>query len=159
MMDNFDNRPETRWRFVSDTVMGGRSSGALHFGTEAGQPHARLTGHVSTANRGGFIQMRRMLAAPPPDSTTGVRLIVRGNDQRYFIHLRSTGTVLPWQCYQAGFEVTRDWAEVRLPFATFTASGPLMRTVPRPGSLTSVGIVAFGRDHEADIAVREVGFF
>lgn len=159
MIDDFDQHPETRWRFAADTVMGGRSSGALHFVTEAGRPHARLTGHVSTANRGGFIQMRQMLAAPPPDSATGVRLIVRGNDQRYFVHLRSMGTVLPWQYYQAGFEVTRDWAEVRLPFDAFAASGALMRTVPRPDSLTSVGIVAFGRDHEADIAVREVGFF
>jgi hypothetical protein len=41
----------------------------------------------------------------------------------------------------------------------FEASGAMLRDVPRAGALTSVGIVAYGRDHEADIEVREVGFY
>lgn len=118
-----------------------------------------MTGRVSTANRGGFIQMRLDLATPPPEGTTGVRLIVRGNDQRYFMHLRTDGTLLPWQYYQAGFDVTESWTEVRLPLDAFAASGVLLRNVPAPGSLTSVAVVAYGRDYDARIDVRAVGFY
>lgn len=159
MIEDFKVQPETRWRFFADTVMGGVSSGQVRFVTEDGRTHAHMTGRVSTENNGGFIQMQMDLPAPPPEGAVGVRLIVRGNDQRYFVHLRTTGTLLPWQYYQAGFEVTRNWTEVRLPFEAFAASGRLLRDVPRADSLTSIGIVAYGRNHDAEIDVREVGFY
>lgn len=152
-------QPETRWRFFTDQVMGGVSTGGVTFAQEDGLNFARMTGRVSIANRGGFIQMRLDLVSPPPADTTGVRLIVRGNGQRYFVHLRTGGTLLPWQYYQAGFEVTESWTEVRLPLDAFTASGALLRSVPKPGSLSSVAVVAYGRDHDARIDVREVGFY
>jgi hypothetical protein len=151
--------PDSRWRFFTDQVMGGVSTGGVTFAQEDGTPFARMTGRVSTANRGGFIQMRLDLSTPPPEGTTGIRLVVRGNDQRYFVHLRTGDTVLPWQYYQAGFEVTEGWTEIRLPFEAFAPSGALLRRVPRPASLTSVAIVAYGRDHDARIDVRVVGLY
>ena len=159
LIEDFTMQPETRWRFFTDQVMGGVSTGRVAFSREDGQAFARMTGSVSTANRGGFIQMRLELANPPPEGTIGVRLVVRGNDQRYFVHLRAGGTMLPWQYYQAGFDVTESWSEVRLPLDAFAASGGLLRSVPAPGSLTSVAVVAYGRDHDARIDVREVGFY
>lgn len=159
MIEDFKMEPETRWRFFTDQVMGGVSTGGVDFATEDGHAFARMTGRVSTANRGGFIQMRLDLTSPPPEATTGVRLMVRGNNQRYFVHLRTGGTMLPWQYYQAGFDVSQSWAEVRLPLASFAASGALLRSMPRPGSLASIAIVAYGRDHDARIDVREVGFY
>jgi hypothetical protein len=158
-LDRFEMQAETRWRFFTDTVMGGVSSGQVAFRTEGDLRYARMTGTVSTANNGGFIQMRTELASGAPDGANGVRLVVRGNDQRYFVHLRTGGTVLPWQYYQAGFDVTGDWAEVRLPFEAFERSGRFLRAVPRPDDLTSVGVVAYGRDHVAQIDVREIGFY
>jgi len=159
VIEDFTMHPETHWRFFTDQVMGGVSTGSVVFDQEDGIAFARMTGRVSTANRGGFIQMRLDLAGPPPDGTTGVRLMVRGNDQRYFVHLRTGGTLLPWQYYQVGFEVTESWSDVRLPLDAFSASGALLRTVPKPGSLTSVAVVAYGRDHDAQIDVREIGFY
>ena len=159
LIEDFRSQPETRWRFVADTVMGGVSNGQVEFVQEDKDVHARMTGTVSTANNGGFIQIRMELPTPPPRETVGVRLVVRGNEQRYFVHLRTSGTVLPWQYYQAGFPVTQEWSEIRLPFTDFEPSGRLLRSVPRPGSLKSIGIVAFGRDHEAEIDVREVSFY
>jgi hypothetical protein len=159
ILEDFTMQPETRWRFFTDQVMGGVSIGTVAFLQEDGTPFARMTGQVSTANRGGFIQMRLDLASPPPKGTTGVRLMVRGNAQRYFVHLRTGGTLLPWQYYQAGFDVTERWTEMRLPLDAFTASGALLRTEPRPDSLASVAVVAYGRDHDAKIDVREVGFY
>lgn len=158
-LEDFTMQPETRWRFFSDQVMGGVSTGAIAFEQEADQTFARMTGRVSTANRGGFIQMRLELASPPPEGTTGLRLIVRGNSQRYFVHLRTGGTLLPWQYYQAGFDVTESWTELRLPLTAFVPSAALLRRVPAADSLKSVAVVAFGRDHDALIDVREVGFY
>jgi hypothetical protein len=159
MTETFEDGPEARWRFFTDGVMGGVSTGRLAFEREDGRAHARMTGGVSTANRGGFIQMRMALAEPPPAETAGVRLIARGNDARYFVHLRTSGTVLPWQFYQAGFEATDEWRELRVPFEDFRPSGALLRGTPRPESLRSLAIAAYGRDHAADIAVREIGFY
>lgn len=159
LIADFRMTPDARWQFFTDQVMGGVSTGAVTFAQEDGQPYARMTGRVSTANRGGFIQMRLELANPPPEGASGIRLIVRGNDQRYFVHVRTTGTVLPWQYYQAGFAVTEGWTEVRLPFEAFAPSGAFLRRVPRPVSLTSVAVVAYGRDHDARIDVQSVGFY
>jgi hypothetical protein len=96
--------------------MGGVSSGQVTLLSEGDWRFARMTGAVSTENNGGFIQMRLDLPQGAAAGADGVRLIVRGNSQRYFVHLRTGGTRLPWQYYQAGFEVGPDWAEVRLPF-------------------------------------------
>jgi len=159
MIENFELQPETRWRFITDGVMGGVSSGQVAFLKEGGQRYAHMTGKVSTEKNGGFIQMRMDLPDGAPADTTGVRLIVRGNNQTYFVHLRTGGTMLPWQFYQAGFKVTGDWAEVRLPFDAFERSGRLLRAVPLADSLKSIAVVAYGRDYEAEIDVREVGFY
>ena len=150
---------KTGWSYFSDQVMGGVSEERSSFEEEGGLPILHLTGKVSTANRGGFIQARRKLDAPLPATTRGVVLNVRGNNQTYFIHLRTSGTVLPWQYYQASFEVSDTWREVRIPFDAFTASGRLLRKTPDVGALRSLAVVAFGRDHSADLSVRAVGFY
>ena len=159
VLEDFTMQPETRWDFFTDQVMGGKSTGQVVFLQDAGEPFARMTGQVSTANRGGFIQMRQELTSAPPDGTIGIRLLVRGNGQRYFVHLRTSGTILPWQFYQAGFEASGTWQEVRLPLEAFKTSGLLLRKIPRVQSVTSVAIAAYGREHEAQVDVREVGFY
>ena len=159
MIEDFAINAETRWRFFADTVMGGASSGSLRFEREGGKTHANLAGRVSTANNGGFIQMRADLSDTPPRNATGLRLVVRGNDQRYFIHLRTRGTIAPWQYYQAAFDVSGKWTEVRLPFSNFKASGSMMRDKIKTKTLRSLGIVAYGREHLADLDIREVGYF
>lgn len=150
---------QSRWEYFSDQVMGGVSQGRAVFEQADGQPILHLIGTVSTANRGGFIQARRKLDAPVPATAKGVILTVRGNDQPYFIHLRTSGSVLPWQYYQASFDVSQTWREVRIPFEAFAASGRLLRKTPDVSALRSLAIVAFGRDHSADLSVRAVGFY
>ena len=75
------------------------------------------------------------------------------------MHLRTKGTVLPWQYHQAAFDVTESWFEVRLPFDAFTTSGAILLVTPSPEALLSIAVVAFGRDHDALIDMREVGFY
>jgi hypothetical protein len=158
-IDDFSNNPSQRWRFFADTVMGGVSSGKVEFLQEGGAGLARMTGTVSTANNGGFIQFRTELAGPPPSGTKGVRLVVRGNGERYFVHLRTSFTVLPWQYYQAPFPTTGAWREVRLPLDAFKPSGRMLPGTIAPARIKSVGVVAYGREHEVLVEVREAGFY
>lgn len=159
VFEDFGVDAENRWRFFADTVMGGISSGEVTFKRDISGTFARMTGTVSTANNGGFIQFRRLLQNPLPRETRGLRLIVRGNGQQYFVHLRTTGTFFPWQYYQSDFTANQAWSEVWLPLINFKASGAFMRSPPTARSLRSVGIVAYGRDHEAQIDVREIDFY
>lgn len=159
MIENFAGDPESRWRFFSDTVMGGVSSGQVQFEHDDDRHWARMTGTVSTANNGGFIQIQRRLELPLPNGFSGVRLVARGNNQRYFIHLRRTRQPTPTAFYRAGFDVTDEWREARLPFSLFTASRRGMPDVLTGTSIASVAVVAFGREHHADIYVSEIGFY
>lgn len=159
VFEDFKVSPETRWAFFTDTVMGGVSTGQVSFQTEGGRSFARLQGDVSTENRGGFIQFRRALPDNLPQGTRGIRLVVRGNSQRYFVHLRGTRTVLPWQYYQAGFDVGTRWSEVRLDLGEFQPSGRLLPKRLQPQIMTSIGIVAYGRDHMAQLDVSQIDLY
>ncbi len=159
LLDTFENEPEKRWEFFADTVMGGVSTGQVSFRNENGKKYARMTGEVSTKNRGGFIQFRRTISEKYADGVKGVRLIVRGNNQQYFVHLRTNGTILPWQYYQGNFETTDGWDEIRIPLSSFKASGRILSTKIRASSLKSIGIVAYGRNHKALVDILEIGFY
>jgi hypothetical protein len=150
---------QSRWTYFSDQVMGGVSEGRATFERVDDQTVLHLTGMVSAANRGGFIQARSKLDAPLPATTQGVILNVRGNDQTYFIHLRTTRTLLPWQFYQASFEVSDSWEEVRIPFDKFAPYGRFLRQSFDVEAIRSLAVAAFGRDHNADLSVRAVGFY
>ncbi len=159
MIDNFTPESDVPWQYLSDQVMGGVSEGSAELGKEDGEHYARLFGNVSTANNGGFIQLRTSLQSGVDKNTRGVYLKVRGNGQKYYIHLRTKGTMLPWQYYQADFDVTDDWQTVRLPLEQFKRSGSWLSKSANPRSLRSLGIVAYGRDHQADLQISEVGFY
>ena len=155
--DTFDEKPQERWRFVTDQVMGGLSTGRLRFDVLREQPIAHMTGDVSTANNGGFIQFRRKISAP--ENSSGIEIRARGNGEKYFIHLRTSGTLLPWQYYQASFETSQDWKTIRIPFSKFYGSSDWLNKVFYSSLIRSLGIVAYGRDHRADVMVSHIGFY
>lgn len=162
VLDSFMVDAPSRWEFIADGVMGGVSTGELTFPKIQGKTSLRLTGSVSTENRGGFIQARYYLQDPLPVSAKGIWLKVRGNNQRYFVHLRTNGTILPWQYYQAGFDVSGQWQLISLSWSDFKPSGGLsgsfLRANPLAETIESIAIVAFGRDHQAEIEVAEIGY-
>lgn len=155
LIEDFAQPSDFEWRFFTDQVMGGISTGEARIVHED-RPALRLTGSVSTANRGGFIQARRELDDGLPADATALRITVRGNGKRYFLHLRTTGTILPWQYYQAGFEAGEEWAEIRVPLSAFAPSGRLLRRDLRPEAVRSVALVAYGRDHAARVELARV---
>ncbi len=158
-VDDFSGDVASRWEFIADRVMGGISYGEVRFSDDLGGHVMTLSGTVSTDNNGGFIQTRRELSIDNSEDYSGIILSVKGNGERYFIHLRSFWTMLPWQYYQAGFDTGNDWQEVSIPFTAFAASSVVLPKKISPTSVQSLGIVAFGRDHEADISVREIRLY
>ena len=154
--DNFEN--PKNWQFISDQVMGGMSSGKVEFFYENNNLYARLTGNVSTKNKGGFIQIRRKLEKSSLKGAKFIEITAKGNNQNYFIHLRTSGTLLPWQYYQISFKVVNDFKIFKLPINEFKRSSVFLSKQINPENITSVGVVAFGRDHSADIYIKEINF-
>ena len=154
--DNFQN--SEKWNFVTDQVMGGVSSGNVEFIPLKNNFVAHITGKISTQNRGGFIQIRRKLNKVNLENSKFINITAKGNNQKYFVHIRTTGTILPWQYYQIDFNVDNEFKVFRLPINNFKRSSSLLSNKINPKRITSIGIVAFGRDHIADIIVKEIRF-
>ena len=154
--DNFQE--PSQWNYVADTVMGGISTGGVEFKDIEDKTIAILTGNVTTENNGGFIQIRRDLRSINLDSVNSIKLIAKGNNQKYFVFLRTTGTKLPWQYYQSEFTVNENFNKFILPINEFKKSGMLMSSKINPKKITSIGLVAFGRDHSAELSIKEIEF-
>ena len=123
-----------------------------------GDVHALLSGNVSTENNGGFIQIRRELKNIDLSKAKSIRLYAKGNNEKYYIFLRTTGTMLPWQYYSYEFTVNEEYNEFIMPIKDFNKSGTLLAKQINPKKITSVAIVAYGRDHVAEIYVKELEF-
>lgn len=148
----------TRWRAVSDRVMGGVSQPHLQYTCLDGRHCLRLRGEVRLDNNGGFLQAVLDLAAGggafDASAYGAIALLVQGNGERYGVHLRSTELDRPWQSYRAGFVAAAGWQRVVLPFTAFAAHRtalPLDRA-----RLRRIGIAAIGRAFTADVAVAEL---
>ena len=146
------------WVFFSDQVMGGKSQGKLELFSNETVKFVRLKGNVTTANNGGFIQMRTSVSNLEKE-LEGLLLKVRGNGQRYYVFVRTSGTIMPWQYYKADFPSEKNWAEVKLKFNDFVRSSSWLAKTIRTESIKSIGIVAFGRDHNALIDIADLQFF
>ncbi|WP_235962734.1 CIA30 family protein [Jannaschia marina] len=143
------------WEFVADTVMGGVSTGTVTQQDVAGRPAVRLTGDVSTANDGGFIQMAADVG-PPPNGARGIAFDVLGNGETYELRLRTTALTRPWQSFRAPFVAPSVWTEVRLDFSELEPHKTEAEFDPT--ELRRIGLVAVGRDFRADLAVANLRF-
>lgn len=151
----------SRWRRVTDQVMGGVSEGSVTHGVIDGRPCLRLTGDVRLDNNGGFVQAALDLAPAgnvlDASGFVGVAIVVRGNGECYAVHLRTPDAVRPWQSYRTTFVAGPQWTAVNLPFETFTPyrlSTPLDRA-----RLRRIGLVGIGRAFRADLAVSRLALY
>jgi len=156
LKDDFTN--ENEWTYIADNVMGGISDGGVEFNLVDSNVYALLSGHVSTENNGGFIQIRRELKNIDLSKAKSIRVYARGNNEKYYIFLRTTGTILPWQYYSHEFTVNEEYNEFIMQIQDFKKSGTLLAKQINPKKITSVAIVAYGRDHVAEIYVKELEF-
>jgi hypothetical protein len=157
MAKNFIQTSE--WSYQADTVMGGVSDGSAEFKGNGSEKFIRLIGEVSTANNGGFIQVRSSIPWEIAKGKTGIKINVRGNGEQYYLHIRNSSTRLPWHYYQQGFETTSTWREIKLPFQFFKRSSSVLRNLVKQSTIKSIAIVAYGKDHTADISVMSLEFY
>lgn len=151
----------TKWRGVSDKVMGGVTEVSIARDVIDDQPCLRLTGDVSLENNGGFLQAALPLARNQEtfdaSGYKGVRLLVRGNGEQYSIHLRTPDNNRPWQSYRSHFTAEPAWTTIDLPFSGFR---PYRLAKPLNTSrLKRIGFVAIGRTFQADLAIGGVGLY
>lgn len=150
----------TKWRLVTDTVMGGVSQGRLINDTVQGKRCLHMTGDVSLDNKGGFVQASLDLGIDKPldaSAYTGIELEVCGNEEIYNVHLRTTDTRIVWQSYRASFVAGPHWKAVRLPFCEFK---PHRIALPLDiHNLRRIGVVAIGRAFHADLSVSRINFY
>ena len=149
------------WQYISDQTMGGVSNGQAVLDKEGDMIFARLTGNVSTANNGGFIQIRTNFSFVDLINTNKelkcVLLKTKGNGETYHIFIRTSEDRSYRDFYSATFTANDNWEIVDLPFTKFkhrysnkSLDGNDIRTF---------GIVAYGRDFYSDVSVSEIIFY
>ena len=149
------------WQYISDQTMGGVSNGQAVLNKEEDMIFARLTGNVSTANNGGFIQIRTNFSFVDlinnNKNLKGVRLNTKGNGETYHIFIRTSQDRSYRDFYSATFIADDKWKMVELPFITFKHR---FSNIPLNGNdIRSFGVVAYGRDFYSDISVSEINFY
>ena len=154
VLDDFTDAND-RWEYIADGVMGGVSTGTAAFQDNAIQ----LTGEVSTKNNGGFIQAMRLLPNGLPEETRGLELDVRGNDEAYYVFIRTKEMTRPWYFYNVSFETSSEWQTISIPLDTIERSHAHLSEKIDPAEVISIGLVAYGRDYQADLEVREIRLF
>lgn len=149
------------WEYVADGVMGGVSSGRATKAEVKGREAMRLQGQVSLDNNGGFVQMAFDLepdgGAFDASEWSGIWLEVSGNGEEYDLRLRTDELSRPWQSFRADFVAPEEWTEIRMPFTDFEPHRT--DTALNTERLRRIGVLAIGREFEADVAVAAVGLY
>ena len=153
------NNSINNWEFISDQVMGGVSLGKFEILKEKSKNFLRMTGKVSLENNGGFIQVRKKYNPTIKKKFKGIKLISRGNETEYYIHIRTKYTMLPWQYYQLKFKVSNKWETTNLNINEFNRSGYLLPKDINSKHIKSIALVAFGRVHNVELDISEISFF
>jgi hypothetical protein len=166
LIDDFSNpllasSLNTTWSGVADTVMGGVSKVNISHVVTDNESCLNLIGDVSLDNNGGFIQAALNLATDggnfDTSEYTGIRLVARGNDEQYSIHLRTADNIRPWQSYRAQFIARPEMQTFEFPFSKFQ---PYRITAPlNLTKLRRIGLVAIGREFHADLTVCRISLY
>ena len=139
--------------------MGGVSNGKAFLDKDGNMIFARLTGNVSTANNGGFIQIRTTFSFVDLNNKNlrGVRLNTKGNGETYHIFIRTSEDRSYRDFYSATFNANDNWEIVELPFTKFKHrySNKLLDG----NDIRTFAIVAYGRDFFSDVSVSEIIFY
>lgn len=144
----------TRWRVVTDGVMGGVSSANLTSFEREGRRCLRLRGFVNTANNGGFVQAALDLNADGGwrdlSEFDALEFDVFGNGEDYNLHVRTAHLTLPWQSFRASFSAPAAWTRIHIPFHALTPHRTEAAFDPR--RVRRLGLLGIGRDFRADLA-------
>ena len=149
------------WRFVKDQVMGGKSDGSMILKESTNQnfDYISATGNVST-DGGGFLMFRKEIDADNLNDFSKIKFKARGNNEKYFIHIKTKGSIFPWVRYLSEFDVTEEWQDFEIEFNEFirySNKNPKKRNL-NPKKIKLIGVEASGRDFEMDIDIASMSF-
>ncbi len=144
--------------FISDEVMGGKSSGDIKVISDKDENFIRLKGTVSTENNGGFIQFRSNYNFIN-NEYKGIKITAKGKVSDYYIHIRTNFLFLPWQYYSGRFEVDNKWKEIEILFSDFKKSNFYQPSNFDSSEIKSIGFVAYGKDFEAELDLLRAELF
>ena len=68
-------------------------------------------------------------------------------------------TFMPWQYYSVEFKTSPNWNEIIIPFSNFKRSNFYQPRGFKSKDIATLGIVAYGRDYEADIDLAKIEFY
>jgi len=149
------------WQYISDQTMGGVSNGQAFLDKDGDMIFARLTGNVSTANNGGFIQIRTNFSFVDliniNKDLKGVLLNTKGNGETYHIFIRTSEDRSYRDFYSATFTANDNWEIVDLPFTKFKHR--YSNKSLNGNDIRTFGIVAYGRNFYSDVSVSEIIFY
>jgi hypothetical protein len=151
----------TKWRLITDRVMGGVSDGEYVFGKDNNFRYINMKGKVSLENNGGFVQVALPLAigSKPSDARafSGVRFWGKGNGDRYYVHLRNDQTRLPWQYYSAVFTASKKWEQIEIPFEKFKPQA--LSEKLKIDTLSQIAIVGAKKAYQIDVYLGPIEFY
>ena len=157
IIDNL-NDVRAKWSAISDQVMGGISEVNFYEIEEDGKKFYRLEGDVSTENNGGFIQIRTNFDVNE-ENFNGIRIKARGLPSEYFIHIRTSFLLLPWQYYSGKFVVSEVWEDHEILFEDFEKSNFYQPSLFSSSDIKSIGFVAFGKNFEPQLDILKAELF
>jgi hypothetical protein len=161
VIDDFKDTKASPWKFITDKVMGGASTGKMAFVTHEKKSALHMTGSVSLKKKTGFIQVRRSVDAKKKyfnaSNYDGLKLKVKGKNETYAVHFKTSSTVFPWQHYEATFKTNGAWQDVFIPFKDFKPIS--LRRAIKTSKLKTIGIVAAKKEFKADLYIQKVAFY
>ena len=148
------------WEFTPDGVMGGKSKGSIQFLNTEGFDYISFRGNVNT-DGGGFLMFRSKIDKKDLKEFSKISFLARGNDEKYYFHIKSRGQVLPWVRHLKEFKVGKDWKEYVLnieEFVGYSNSRTFNKSI-NPKKIKLLGIEAYGRDHEVELDIAKIKIF
>ena len=149
------------WRGFSDRVMGGVSNAELSSTRIGGRGCIRLSGNVTRANNGGFIQMAlyfgRNYTELNGSAYKGVEALVYGNAEDYNMHIRTSDCRWYDQSYRYTFFAKPEWQWIRIPFEAFEPNridAPL-----NSAKLQRIALLGWMREFQADLSLAEIALY
>ena len=151
----------TKWSLVTDRVMGGVSNAEYLLGSDECFKYIKMKGNVSLESNGGFAQVYLPLSVDSKtvDATaySGVRFWVKGNGQKYYVHLKNDKTRLHWQYYSADFIASDNWKQIEIPFEKFKPQALDAKLDVK--KLSRIAIVGAKKAYKIDINVGPMEFY
>jgi len=147
-------------RFFTDGVMGGLSQGKVKKDNIDGIQCYKMSGDVTTENNGGFIQIRLDLNPKIEiNKYEGLYIKIYGNNQKYFLHIRTGLTLAPWQYYSHSFIANNKWTTIKTNLKDFKRSNFYQPKKLNNQKIKTIGLVAGFDNYKADICLAEIGLF